>query len=91
MSKEVTGYEAIHIKVDCEGNDSVDIKCGGPYVLGYDFYVDSDCDMNEMRKFIKSELTKNNQPLMHIIEDGKTIVKKCWTKELISECIKNGY
>ena len=27
------------IVVDCERNDPVDIRCGGPDYLGFDFYV----------------------------------------------------
>ena len=33
------------ITIDCEQNDSVDIKCGGPVFIGFDFFVDADENM----------------------------------------------
>jgi len=88
--KKITGYEAVHIIVDCEKNDSVDIRCGGPDMLGYDFYVDPD-NVNEMIEFIKKELEKQKQPLLNIQKVEHIFREKLWDKKSISECISKGY
>ena len=80
------------IVVNCERNDWTDIKCGGSPVLGFDFYVDADLNIDEMVKHIKSRLKKKGLPLLSI-EFGKDAIeeKYLWTKEKISECIDKGY
>lgn len=78
----------IKITVDCEENDSFDIKCGGASILGYDFYVET---KEGMEDFIREELKKNNQPCLSISFSEVNLTTKAWTKEMISECIKNGY
>ncbi len=80
------------IVVNCERNDFTDIKCGGPHVLGFDFYIDADLDIDEIVKHIKSKLKENGLPLLRI-EFGKDAIeeKYLWTKEKISECIDKGY
>jgi len=88
--KKVTGYEAIRIAVDCEENDSVDIKAGGPPTLGYDFYVDPE-KVDEIINIIRDELHKQGQSVMSISARGTRIVKKVWTKDQIQKCIKEGY
>ena len=77
------------IVIDCERNDIVDIKCGGPEYLGFDFFVEDE-NIDEMILFIKEELKKNNLPLISI-NYYDTNNTKIWTKEQISECIKEGY
>lgn len=77
------------ITVDCERNDPVDIKCGGPEYLGFDFFV-NDADVDEIIEFIKSELNKNELPLISI-ESYDCPDTSAWTKENISACIKEGY
>ena len=79
------------ITVNCEQNDSVDIKCGGPDFLGFDFFVDADEDMVD---FIKSKLGENGLPVMSISvseKENEIEEKNLWTKEKISECIRKGY
>ena len=39
------------ISVDCVANDPVDIRCGGPEYLGFDFNVRVE-QTEEMKKFI---------------------------------------
>ena len=80
------------IIVNCEQNDSVDMRCGGPPVLGFDFYIDADKNIDKMINFIKSELKENCLPLMSICTEKDAIEEKyLWTKDKISECIKKGY
>ena len=91
MSK-IEAYTSKKIIVNCENNDSVDVKCGGPYVLGFDFFVDSDENTENMIEFIKKELKNEGLPLQSIYCENIIIpVKVLWTKEMISNCIKVGY
>lgn len=80
------------INVDCQENDSVDIRCGGPLCLGYDFYVAED-KVEEMMDFIKETCTKLHVPIMALYYDKEIIyekdAKKVWTKDKIYKCIEN--
>ena len=77
------------IIVDCERNDPIDIRCGGPITLGFDFFV-KDEETDDMISFIREELKKNNRPLMAINHFACGVITP-WTKEMISQCIKEGY
>lgn len=83
-----------HIVVNCERNDTVDIRCGGPLFLGYDFYV-NDEDLDSIVEDIQKQLKKNHQPCMNIywvdIPEEKVEKYKLWNKDSIRECIKVGY
>ena len=76
------------IAVDCVVNDPVDIKAGGPYYLGFDFYVKEE-ETTEMINYIKEVLNENNIPLINIYNEYKTLypMEKVWTKEKINRCI----
>lgn len=50
------------IIVDCERNDPVDIRCGGPVTLGFDFFVE-DADVEKTLVLIKEQLKENDLPL----------------------------
>ena len=79
------------IIVNCEYNDPIDIKCGGPHILGYDFFID-DVNVEEYIVFIKEQLKINKQPLMEIsIRDENREGVHIWNKEEIQKCIKEGY
>ena len=58
-TKQITVCDAIFIDVSCERNDWTDIKCGGPAILGYEFYVSPDEDIemvkNEPKKIIQEK------------------------------------
>ena len=77
------------IIVNCERNDPIDIRCGGPINLGFDFYVNDD-EADETVQFIKEKLRENNLPLMDIMVVNSVDVLP-WNKEQIAECIKGGY
>lgn len=77
------------IIVDCERNDPVDIRCGGPVTLGFDFFV-NDEEADDMISFIKKELNKNKLPLM-AINHYQCQDTTPWTKEMIRNCIREGY
>lgn len=85
--------EANVFHVSCEHNDSVDIRCGGPAVLGYDFGVSPDENKSDIEKFLKETIKKYRQPFMGISVSkmNNFPVKHLWTKERMENCIKQGY
>jgi len=97
MSKTKRKYievvTAIKIKVNCIQNDWADIKCGGPPILGYDFYIDGSKESNKDKyiKFIEKTLKKYNRPLIgistHEVKDFDK--RRLWNEKTIEECIKN--
>lgn len=88
MPKRIEAYEAIHYIVNCEQNDLSDIRCGGPHFLGFDFYVDVEEDEDNMKEWLEKELHKNNKPCISIITSDVKLVKKLWTQEMMTQCIK---
>lgn len=77
------------ICVDCVANDPVDIRCGGPNYLGFDFHVREEVT-EEMQKFIAIALETFDVPLTRMHVSGEWILteKDVWTKERIIEEIK---
>jgi hypothetical protein len=83
--------KAKRISVNCCQNDPVDMRCGGPPILGFDFYVDVDEDMKGYVKHIKKKLKEHRVPLMGIVvskEEHEIPIKSLWTEEMISKCIE---
>ena len=79
------------ISVDCVPNDPVDIRCGGPVFLGFDFAVKED-ETQEMMNLITECLNNNDVPLSNIGISSKVSkpANKVWTKETIEkEIIKD--
>jgi len=89
-TKTIEVCDAIHIDVSCELNDPVDVKCGGLPVLGYDFYISPDENIEEWKKFVMDCIKKYRRPFMGISTDiRKDLPVDClWTKEMIDNCIK---
>lgn len=81
--------ECVLVKIDCVKNDPVDIRCGGPQYLGFDFYI-SKKDAVEMLEFIKKSLKENNVPVIDIdiMDETELAAGYVWTKEKIEKCIK---
>ena len=87
-----------NIIVDCEKNDPVDYRCGGPYILGFDFFV-TDENKNEILDFVKEMLIKYKRPIMDIRVTekradeyvGQETIEYWSKKEKIEKCIKEGY
>lgn len=78
------------INVDCVENDPVDIRCGGPQFLGFDFNVKEE-ESEEMQKLISATLEIFKIPLRAIYENETIEVSgnDVWTKEEIVSCIKD--
>lgn len=78
------------ISVDFTENDPVDVKCGGPKYLGFDFFVKNEEDEN-MIKFIDGTLTELKVPCYRIYVNGIFDLNpnKVWSKEKIITTIKN--
>ena len=76
------------IGVDCVVNDPVDVRCGGPEYLGFDFNVKKE-QTEEMKKFIVEALNSFEIPLSSIYSCGEIDLseEKVWTKERIVEAI----
>lgn len=77
--------EANVFSISCEHNDSVDIRCGGPAILGYDFGVSPDEDKEDIKKFLRETIKKYHQPLngISVYKQKNFPVKHLWTKERI--------
>ena len=77
------------ISVDCVANDPVDIRCGGPEYLGFDFFVKKE-ETEYMQLFIRETLKVLEIPLTNMYASCKNMKKpsnKLWTKERIVEAI----
>ena len=76
------------INVDCVVNDPVDVRCGGPAYLGFDFNVKEE-QTEEMKKFIALTLEKFEVPLENMYVSGSIDLneKDVWTKERILQAV----
>jgi hypothetical protein len=89
-TKTIEVCDAVFVDVSCERNDPVDIRCGGPAILGYEFHVSPDEDIFDLVDFITICIKKNHRPFMGIStgERKDFPVKDLWTREMIENCIK---
>ncbi len=89
-TKTIEVCDGIFIDVTCAHNDPVDIRCGGPATIGYEFIISPDEDVEDMTNFIKSCLKKYRRPLIGIDTSTRKDfpVEHLWTKERIEKCIK---
>ena len=76
------------IGVDCVVNDPVDVRCGGPEYLGFDFNVPTE-ETESSIKFIKIVLNEFHVPLIKMYTNGEIDLdeKKVWSKERIVDAI----
>ena len=70
-----------NICVECVANDPVDIRCGGPKYLGFDFPV-KDTELEEMKSFIYDTLEEAEDRLLEIL-DSVGVHLSLWTEEVI--------
>lgn len=88
-TRTITVCQAVYIGVNCEANDPIDVKCGGPEYLGYDFYISIEENLSIVERNIKQYLIDNKKPFVSIvhnlIEDFN--VEDLWSLEKIEKCI----
>lgn len=89
-TKTIEVCDAVLYDISCQKNDSEDIKCGGPAILGYEFGVSPDENKEDMINYIKKCIKKYNRPFIGI---STRIIKKfpvesLWTKDKIDDYIK---
>ena len=80
-----------YVDVTVCDNDSVDIRCGGPSTLGFEFYVQVDEDPKDLEKFIRGCLREVRIPCQGITISRpytKDHSNKLWTRRMIKMCIK---
>ena len=82
-------YNCTHLSIDCVENDPVDIRCGGPGFLGFDFFVLTE-KVDEMETFTRMALQECEIPIQGFqrLETIDLPEEKVWTKERIVESIK---
>lgn len=89
MEKNIKGTKIV---IDCIPNDPVDIRCGGPEILGYDYFVKQE-ETISLIEVVEKTLEELNLPIMEIrVEDeGKLRLteKEVWTKERIIQSLIN--
>ena len=87
MSEEL--IKCTKICVNCVPNDPVDIRCGGPNYLGFDFFVREE-ETEQMKKFIVVSLKELGIPLVSISEARIVSISKdkVWDKKRILTCIQ---
>lgn len=92
VKEDVLDSGLVQLVVDCMENDPIDFKCGGPRILGFDFFVKPDeCDTRIEE--IKALLLKYKRPLMSVrtvpCVPGKQYT--LWSLDSIEKEIKEGY
>lgn len=80
------------VSIDTEENDSVDIKCGGPRYLGYDFIIDADEKPNDAKSIIEEMLKCSNTKYLsvYVYTDIVEVDKESiWSYDRIRKYLKN--
>ena len=90
--KEVTRTLAVtrRVTINVEENDLLDIRCGGPAYLGYDFYVDADQTSKEVTQFLETVFKELNRSYRSLyVSEGTYEVNKdhVWTFEKMKDYI----
>lgn len=79
-----------HVSIDVKQNDPVDIRCGGPHYLGFDFYIQEGEFKGKTTKGITRsiELWLRKEKFSYVnIRVREIKPHKIWTKAMIKECL----
>lgn len=77
------------IGVNCVVNDPVDVRCGGPQYLGFDFNV-LDSKVNYMKIYIKSTLESLSVPFVAFTTSSVEVPEEhLWDEDRIYDCISD--
>lgn len=92
--KEVTRTLVVGrtISIDTKENDRVDIRCGGPPLLGFDFTIDADEDVKEITSFIKETFSEFKKSYIRLSVSSSTCEvsrSSIWSRDKIKKCIKD--
>lgn len=89
-TKTIEVCDAIYVDISCERNDSTDIKCGGPPMLGYEFFVSPDEEITDLLNYLHLWIKKYHRPFIGIstTERKNFPVENLWTREMMEKCIK---
>lgn len=80
------------ISINTERNDPVDVKCGGPYYLGFDFKIKKEkgYTLKKIETKMRSLLEKENTHYISLnVFEQEYKEPKWWTFEEIDAEIKN--
>ena len=81
--------QCTRISVDCVKNDPVDVRCGGPNFLGFNFNVRKE-EEDEIQNLILMSLESNEIPLLNIRKtEDKVDQNALWSSERIVKEIEN--
>ena len=80
----------LKLSVDCVANDPIEIKNGGPDMIGFDFFVEENA-YNDMLNYVVSVLDEFDVPFKTIYSCGKYRLSQdeVWNKDMIRNCIVN--
>jgi len=82
--------KAIHITVDLEKNNSIDIKAGGPMYFGFDFHISANSNLADVKeKIIKALKKRGLECLCVTTEDPRDFDGKLSTLDDIEHEIQN--
>ncbi len=76
------------VSINTKENDQVDIKCGGPYYLGFDFKIfqKDGLTKGKVEKAIKKMLDNNNIHYLSLhVSKEKYIEPKIWSLDEIND------
>lgn len=80
-----------HIDISVKHNDPVDIRCGGPTVLGFDFYVEEGIfkgkKITTIERSVRDWLAKEDISHMGVfVREIKPY--KIWNKDAMLKCMR---
>jgi len=78
------------VSIDTIPNDPVDVRCGGPYYLGFDFKVDADEDVSNLREYLTSVFADCHKPYERISITTTTVdvpKEHIWSREKMRQYI----
>lgn len=76
--------------MNCRHNDPVDIRAGGPRILGFDFFCEDDA-VDQVVSFVKEKLVEYSLPLMDVSVVNASERAVVSTPDFITSCIRDGY
>lgn len=90
VRKKPTAKKVRPCSIDLVENDPVDIRCGGPRWLGFDFSLDASIPKAKWLKIIEAALKARGFNAQRIVIDRPTwALNRPWTQARVEKEIKN--